>query len=69
MTFIPQGRPGVNGYKGEKGESGGGAGYSYPVSFLSKLMVSVGYGYCKPYWFTVNHTGMVTVNTPVRSGV
>lgn len=32
MTFISQGRPGVNGYKGEKGEPGGGSGYGYPVS-------------------------------------
>lgn len=32
MTVIPQGRPGVNGYKGEKGEAGGGSGYGYPVS-------------------------------------
>lgn len=32
MTFSPQGRPGVNGYKGEKGEAGVGSSYGYPVS-------------------------------------
>lgn len=46
MTFIPQGRPGVNGYKGEKGEAGGGAGYGHPVSCISRRMVEV--YLCKP---------------------
>lgn len=27
MSSLPQGRPGVNGYKGEKGEPSGGLGH------------------------------------------
>ena len=34
MTFLIQGRPGVNGYKGEKGEPSGGAGFGFPVSAI-----------------------------------
>lgn len=41
MTFLLQGRPGVNGYKGEKGESGAGAGYGYPVSIIVTSQVDL----------------------------
>lgn len=34
MTFLLQGRPGVNGYKGEKGEPAGSAGFGFPVSTI-----------------------------------
>lgn len=34
LSYCPQGRPGVNGYKGEKGDPGSGSGYGYPVSTL-----------------------------------
>ena len=42
MSFFPQGRPGVNGYKGEKGEPAAGAGYSYPVS-INVLINTLGW--------------------------